>query len=878
MFLRRILIAVAMLLAVIGIAVFAWIQSRGPTPGSVRDEALVANRVASTFAASDEDYFRDMDQNMSPAGMAHPALTAGEIKGRNTWLVWTAGNDRLWDQLSETTFGALDLLKTLSSYEGGMRTFKDGRQEPALYSSRDHRWESLGLVNEPCFEKATAPDIKYRWGLRLDRRSNAADCGTDPFENELKYPGVRLGARGKTLNWRDPARKDAGPVAVPLEVGSYYGFATGIVGLRLFPNPQFDQAAADRWDPERYYTDPTYYNDDKLVKPYRVGMSCGFCHVGPNPINPPQDPNGPAWANLSSNVGAQYFQVDRIMDWQQRPEDFVFQLFHSSRPGTSDTSFISTDNINNPRTMNALYLLGPRLAQATRSGQETITGGALSNRQFNDTVTAGPLAQFFRAPDTVWTPRVLKDGADSVGALGALNRVFINIGAFSEEWLLHFNPLIGGKPVSPIEIATARRNSAYFAATENQTLDLARFFLKTTEPHHLKDAVGGSTYLNEPQQDIDKGKVVFAEICARCHSTKLPVPPATVKILGPGGCSGRDYLDCWNSYWDWTKTEDFRKPMREIVAKDDFLVDNYLSSELRVPVTLLQTNACSPLASNATAGNIWDNFSSQSYKDLPSVGDITWYHPVTGDRKTFTMSAGGRGYTRPPSLISLWSTAPYLLNNSVGRFDPSPSVDARIRAFEESIDEMLWPERRAKDSNPAVRSGVKSSNLDHEWPSLIDRVGDRLDAAVYDKYGRPSASRTDAYLTTSAGFLPPFLQDFIAIGARLAPRFFTEDSIRLGPIPVGTPVGLLSNLKLLADSPGEAAAQRDRIRALFRELLRREGTDEARRQRWLTSVEFVDSLLALSKCPDLIVNRGHYFGADLDDEQKRVLKAFLKTF
>jgi hypothetical protein len=226
----------------------------------------------------------------------------------------------------------------------------------------------------------------------------------------------------------------------------------------------------------------------------------------------------------------------------------------------------------------------------------------------------------------------------------------------------------------------------------------------------------------------------------------------------------------------------------------------------------------------------------------------------------------------------LWSTAPYLLNNSVGRFDPSPSVEARVRAFEESIDEMLWPERRAQDSNPAVRAGVKSSKLDHDWPSLIDRVGDRLDAATYDKYGRPAASSTDAYLTASAGFLPPFLQDFIATGAKLAPRFFTEDSVRLGPIPVGTPIGLLSNLKLLADSPGRAAAQKDRVRALLLELVRQGGSDEARRQRWLESVDFVDSLLAVSKCPDLIVNRGHYFGADLDNEQKRALKAFLKTF
>ena len=48
----------------------------------------------------------------------------------------------------------------------------------------------------------------------------------------------------------------------------------------------------------------------------------------------------------------------------------------------------------------------------------------------------------------------------------------------------------------------------------------------------------------------------------------------------------------------------------------------------------------------------------------------------------------------------------------------------------------------------------------------------------------------------------------------------------------------------------------------------------------------VDPLLELSKCPDLIVNRGHYFGTDkfaggepgLNDADKHALIAFLKRF
>ena len=39
-----------------------------------------------------------------------------------------------------------------------------------------------------------------------------------------------------------------------------------------------------------------------------------------------------------------------------------------------------------------------------------------------------------------------------------------------------------------------------------------------------------------------------------------------------------------------------------------------------------------------------------------------------------------------------------------------------------------------------------------------------------------------------------------------------------------------------------------------------------------------EQLFALSKCPDYVVNRGHYFGAELSDADKRALIAFLKTF
>ena len=808
----------------------------GPRPGRVQDEALRAGRDAASFRAAGQDYFHDMDATAS----GPLTLTPDEVKGRNTWIVWTGGNDRFWDKITIASYGSFDLLKTISSH-------------PNLKFNRGNRFRILGLINEPCFDAPAGPDPQ-RYGLWLDKRRS--ECEPDPFANEKDYPGVAIGARGKTV-----------------PVGSYYGEPTGVVGLRLFPNPDFDEAAAKRWDAKQYYENPKYYLSKDLVRPYRVGMSCAFCHVGPNPIKPPQDPENPKWENLSSNVGAQYFWVDRIWSWSADPENFIYQLLHTSRPGTLDTSLVSTDYINNPRTMNAVYELRARLYIAKRWGKETLAGGSLDNSQFNQFPQSGLPDDFFQKPDTVWTPHVLKDGSDSVGALGALNRVYLNIGLFSEEWLLHFNPLVGGKITTPIEIAVARRNSTYWNATDSQTPNMAKFFLRSTSPHLLRDAPGGGVYLTKDANVLNRGKELFAERCARCHSSKIP--PAPAPGLDPTGCAGPGYLQCWNRYWEWTKTNDYKEKIRTIVMDPDFLKDNLLSTDVRVPVTLLQTNACSPLATNAIKGNIWDNFSSQSYKDLPSVGEIVYYDPFTGEPRKYQMPAGGRGYTRPASLVSLWSTAPFLLNNTVGRFEPSPSVDARMKSFQDSIEKMLWPEKRDHD--------LKLAGI----PGSIDRT------------------LSPSYLWVPAGYLPPFAQRHLGFLSRHFPSLFNadgqHDGMRIGPVPAGTPVDLLANFEIRSESPSwsERAGHDLKLLRMLPKVIRAlrnmpKAANDETASKAVLDVE--RPLFELSKCPDFVVNRGHYFGTDyfkdlpgmqtgyfenepgLSDADKRALIEFLKTF
>jgi hypothetical protein len=796
---------------IFSVVIFAPVSGSAQLFSGPLDEAQLVGRDEASFPPADEDYFAEMDNGI--------ALSADEIKGRNMWMVWTGGNDLLWDTLTVDTFGQFDLLKTLSSH-------------PSLPAQRSNRFEQLGLINEPCFDEATGP-VEDRHGLWLDVRQ--ADCAPDPFANAEKYPGVEIGARGRNM-----------------PVGSYYGQPTGVLGLRLFPNPEFDERAENRWDPERYYSDPDYYNDDDLVRPYRVGMSCAFCHVGPSPIDPPDDPENPAMHNLNATVGAQYFWFDRVFAWNPDDRQYMVQLIHTARPGTIDTSLVSPDYINNPRTMNAIYLLEERLANARRFGEERLRGGERDNKQFQDYVSDGPLTAFFEEPDLSYSPRVLKDGADSVGALGALNRVYLNIGLFSEEWTRHFNPIVGGRDISPIEIATAQKNSAYWRATEDQTPLTALYFLKAGRPDLLKDTPGGEAFLAEDEAQVDQGKTVFAENCAGCHSSKLP--ESAYEAL-PGGCSGSGYLECFNRYGELTRTDGFKAEMRDIVRADDFLVGNYLSNELRIPVTLLETNACSPLATNAIEGNIWDNFSSASYKALPSVGTIKVHHPKTGEAYDYEMPAGGRGYTRVPSLVSLWSSAPYLLNNTVGYYNQDVSVGGRMEAFEDGITKMLWPEKRLTDSV-----------LGDKVPGLIDRTTEQ------------------SYLIIPKGFQPEALVKLLRPLRDDLPWLFNLDGdIELGPIPAGTPIGLLANLNIRLDNADllerlshdfELAKLVIKIKRDLKDLPENASDEQAR----AIFADLVEPLLELSKCPDYVVNRGHYFGTKLPDADKLALIAFLKRF
>jgi hypothetical protein len=85
-------------------------------------------------------------------------------------------------------------------------------------------------------------------------------------------------------------------------------------------------------------------------------------------------------------------------------------------------------------------------------------------------------------------------------------------------------------------------------------------------------------------------------------------------------------------------------------------------------------------------------------------------------------AAGAATPARPASLISLWATAPFLLNNSVGEFEESPSVESQMKSFDNSIEQMLWPEKRLGNISYVTASGKTLRGHGHPSPATATAI------------------------------------------------------------------------------------------------------------------------------------------------------------
>jgi hypothetical protein len=308
--------------------------------------------------------------------------------------------------------------------------------------------------------------------------------------------------------------------------------------------------------------------------------------------------------------------------------------------------------------------------------------------------------------------------------------------------------------------------------------------------------VEGATHLAASREELQHGREVFAEHCASCHSSKQP-----------GAQRG---------------SADYKAQMLALVSRPDFLQHNFLSTEDRIPVSVVGTNAARALATNATRGHVWSDFSSDTYKSLPSAGQIEVQDAFDGSPRTITLPSGGPGYYRVPSLLGLWARAPLLHNSALGDATGDPSTASRLRAYDDAMHKLLWPEARVPHG-------------------LIRRT------------------TADSYLEIASDTLPWELR-WLAKGGIL----------RIGPIPAGTPVDLI------ASADFELKFDRRAPKKLALLLRMQRNNDVAQSAEHIKQINA--DLLAISKCPDFVEDRGHTFGSKLPDADKRALIEYMKTF
>ncbi len=708
------------------------------------------------------------------AAAARYGVSASDVgDGMDTWHWWVGvDNPGFWRKNTIAT----------SQAPGNLLGVKVDFLRLLTTVPRNKRFELMGLINDPDTVAAEKPD---QYGLMLDRMKEG------------------------TLTW-DP---------------DTFGYSSGVIGLQLFVNKKFDPK---KWSVAKYFEDPA-----SVEPPYNAGMACAFCHVSFNPARPPANVHEPDWENIVSNIGNQYFREGMVFGSDTPHDSFLYQYLSTQEPGTSETSRFSNDFINGPVQINAIYRLPIRIKLAhvekITPAQRGLMESMYRHAGLKLDDPGGALTGTAAEP-AIRTPHVLSDGADSMGLMMASTRVFVNEGMMWETWVhtMALNPYnlkeSMARNFTPKEfdlIGEVRKDpNSPWMQTEPRMPNMAAF-LGTYDSYPLKDAQdpardgktpkSGKDYLANDPAMLRRGKIAFADNCARCHSSKLPAnlpeDPAARK-------------EAW----------------RQLVLRDDFLTDNYLSDDQRYPLSELGTNAARATGTNATAGYMWGQMSSLGYKQMKEervalqdydsgFKPVDLYNPLTG--KYDLKFTAPKAYYRTPPLVSIWATAPYLHNNSVGEYNGDPSIAGRMAAYEDAMIKLLWPEHRR---------GLASMKV-----------------------------------TTEDSRLP----DLFPVLKQLDPEFAAFDfDLDLLRVPKGTPINLLTNVH-----PKDVKSV---LQAYIDGVLDGRPEAEFNQLRTINQAKgraaMLKRLLEVNTCPDFIEDKGHYYGHGLSDEDKRALIEYIKYF
>ena len=544
---------------------------------------------------------------------------------------------------------------------------------------RDQRFEGFGFMNDPGCKQATEPD---EYGLWMD------EC-------------------------KDP-------------------YSSGVMGIRKRPNPKYN--------PKLWNAD-TFYNKGALIEPpYRIGLTCGFCHLGFDPTNPPDDPVNPEWDNIDRVVGNQYLDETALYRLALTEEHTEWHVLKSLPVGATDPTRIANDLVENPNALRAVIQFKNRQLFA-----EELNDGSVQD-----------------------VPHLFNDGSDFSVKTAAI-RVWLNLGLCFPYWATHHMPLLAATPQRVFDMDKAAEVCDEFNVALDHADNLGKFLNTVNRTYRLADAPGGEAYLTDDEEVLNRGKLAFAENCATCHSSKQP--PA-------------DIADDEEKTIEW---------FREAVMQDDFLEDNLLGDERRYPALEIGVNLQRAMNTNSGRGRLYEQFSSETYKQQPSGGSTELYNPYDPDNPIPFEFPPGQGYYKPFPIFGAWAFAPFLHNNSIGTFNGDPSVAGRMAVFDDAAEKLLWPEKR-----PGI-DGITRTTVD------------------------------------SKPFLPG--------------RGWLE-------VPAGTPTVLLANIDWV-----KLNLDKDTIIA----RLKNESFED-----------IVPLLIEHNIIPDFILDKGHTYGEDLADEDKRALIEYMK--
>jgi hypothetical protein len=808
---------------------------------------------------------------------AREGLNQSECVGRLIWFKATAGNERFHTYAFQQRIGVMvDWYRVLRT------------------DQRDDRFRAWGIINDPACCKPGDPNCPAK---NTDETYGFDWCPGD--DALLKYVGKNgyvdpaCGLKDAALDGSDPHSKGGKADQRQSSCDLRFGTSTGALGIRKFPNPRFDAAkwrqvnggSVGTWDGFRKTMKHTGVpSDERITKlmdasvepPFLVGIACGSCHIAFDPRNPPADPAHPKWENINGLIGNQYTRITELLGSGMPRNGLEWQMFAHPRPGVTDTSAVSHDQVNNPGTINALINVSQRAVfpgetitkwrKADSCGTEKDEtkcwcepgrdGKCWVHSTRTDDKTPANLDATHRVVlDGVH--HILKGGEDSIGALEAIQRVYFNIGSCSEQcWVNHLtdfrqiDPQQRGYGQTPFNIGQCRRDCPNFRAIEDRLTNIFDFFLSPeSDAMDLYVARNNARRANNQQapnytradlvddleKDFGKGAVrrgrdLFAQNCARCHSS---IPES---VGGP--FANRDFLAVNESH------------PRKLRA-------DFMGNDESTPATEVGTFRCRSLHSNHMAGRLYQEYASETIRGRKPVPDIP---------EQTSFKNGGRGYYRNISLVNVWATAPFMHNNAIGpeicgnpqnkendffraRYvdtngkllekQPAcvpydPSVEGRFKLFVQSMHELLNPRER----------GTKMTLTDQD---II------VDLGIRKWDGK---------------------QETALIGS---------GSVR---VPKGTPAGYVGSL-LHKDFIGdlyrakrqpaalEAAGKKDlvpELQSIADQLLKDPAhfVDIMRDKRPFLQKYYVT-------CTQDVENEGHRFGEDLSDADKKALTAFLAT-